>query len=246
MKRVIGAVISGALFAGLIVLLGRFDVAAIGPQGTEIGFSHINQLVHDFTGVNMLWYDITDYIGYGAILICALFALAGFVQLIKRRSLFKVDREILALGGLFAVVIGCYVFFEKHIINYRPVIMPGEVYPEASFPSSHTMLIITVMIAVMIISDKYFGKGLGVLVRIFCFLITLVTVGGRLWCGVHWFTDIIGGILLSATLLFLFAAIIAGGEKVDPALEFAYDKKQAGKGKKTGSKETINGYRPKH
>ena len=97
MKRVIGAVITGALFAGLIVLLGMYDVAAIGPAGTEVGFSHLNQFVHDLTGVNMLWYDITDYIGYGAIAVCGMFAVAGFVQMIKRRSLLKVDREILAL-----------------------------------------------------------------------------------------------------------------------------------------------------
>lgn len=248
MKKLVGAIITGALFAGLIVMLGKFDVAAIGPQGTEVGFSHINQMVHDLTGVNMLWYDITDYIGYGAILVCALFALAGFIQLVKRRSLLKVDKEILALGGLFAVVIGCYVFFEKHIINYRPIIMPGETAPEASFPSSHTMLIITVMIAVMIISDKYFGNLFGPFVRIMCFLITLVTVGGRLWCGVHWLTDIVGAILLSAALLFLFAAVVSGSrrQKADPALDFAYDNKQAGKRKKTESKERISGYKPKH
>lgn len=248
MKRVSGAIISGALFAVLIVLLGRYDVAAIGPEGTTVGFSHINKMVHDLTGVNMFWYDLTDYIGYGAIAVCGLFALAGFVQLIKRRSLLKVDREIWALGGLFIAVIGCYVFFEKYIINYRPIIMPGETAPEASFPSSHTMLIMTVMIAVMIVSDKYFGKGLGVLVRVICFLITLITIGGRLWCGVHWFTDIIGGILLSATLLFLFAAVIAGGgkEKVDPALEFAYDNRQAGKRNRSGSGGSTRGYKPKH
>ena len=247
MKRIIGAVITGTLFAGLIVLLGRYDVAAIGPAGTEIGFSHINGFVHDLTGVNMLWYDITDYIGYGAIAVCGLFALAGFVQMIKRRSLLKVDREIWALGGLFIAVIGCYVFFEKYIINYRPVIMPGETAPEASFPSSHTMLIMTVMIAVMIVSDKYFGKGLGVLVRIICFLITLVTIGGRLYCGVHWFTDIIGGIMLSATLLFLFAAVVAGGrkKKAEPGLEFAYDNKPAAKRGKTAP-ESTRGYKPKH
>lgn len=214
MKRLIGAVISGALFAGLIVLLGRYDVAAIGPAGTEIGFSHINKMVHDLTGVNMIWYEITDYIGYGAIAVCGLFALAGFIQMVKRRSLLKVDREIWALGGLFIAVIGCYVFFEKHIINYRPIIMPGETAPEASFPSSHTMLIMTVMIAVMIVSDKYFSSGIAVLVRIICFVITLVTIGGRLWCGVHWLTDIIGGILLSATLLFLFGTAVSGGERL--------------------------------
>ena len=247
MKKVIGAVISGALFAALIVLLGKYDVAAIGPDGTEVGFSHINQFVHEFTGVNMLWYDITDYIGYGAIAVCGMFAVAGFVQLVKRRSLLKVDREIWALGGLFVAVIGCYVLFEKYIVNYRPVIMPGETAPEASFPSSHTMLIMTVMIAVMIVSDKYFKGGTGVLVRVLCFVTTLVTVGGRLYCGVHWFTDIIGGILLSATLLFLFAAVASGGSEVktDPDLDFAYDNRKARRNRKNTSKSTV-GYKPKH
>ena len=244
MRKVIGAVITGALFVGLIVMLGKYDVAAIGPAGTEVGFSHINQFVHNLTGVNMLWYEITDYIGYGAIAVCGLFALAGFVQMIRRRSLLKVDREIWALGGLFIAVIGCYVFFEKFIINYRPIIMPGETEPEASFPSSHTMLIMTVMIAVMIVSDKYFRNSTGALVRVLCFVITLVTVGGRLWCGVHWFTDIIGGILLSATLLFLFAAVVsAGGRgKADPALEFAYDNMQTGRSRAGNTR----GYKPKH
>lgn len=222
MKKVIWAVFTGLLFAGLIFALRIYDVAAIGPEGTEIGFSALNQFVHDLTGVNMIWYTVTEFFGYLAIAVCAMFALAGFVQMIRRRSLFKVDREIFALGGLFAAVIGCYVFFEKYIINYRPVIMPGETAPEASFPSSHTMLIMTVMIATMIVSDKYFSGGTGALVRVCCFLVTLVTVAGRLYCGVHWCTDIIGGILLSVTLLLLFSAVITAGRDRDDIRAGAY------------------------
>lgn len=158
----------------------------------------------------MLWYEITDYIGYGAIALCLIFALAGFIQMIKRRSLIKVDGEILALGVLFAADIALYVFFEKYIVNYRPIIMPGETEPEASFPSSHTMLILTVMLAVMIILDKYVkNRGLCTFLRILCALTALVTVCGRLYCGVHWFTDIVGGVLLSLTLILVFSAAVS-------------------------------------
>lgn len=247
MRKVIGAIITGGLFAGLIWALGNYDVAPIGAGGTNVGFSHVNKLMHELTGVNMFWYDITEYIGYAAIGICAIFAVAGLIQMIKRRSLLKVDKQILALGVLFAAVIGCYVFFEKYIVNYRPIIMPGETEPEASFPSSHTMLIMTVLIAVMIISDKYFGKGLGVLVRLVCFLTVLVTIGGRFYCGVHWTTDILGAILLSATLLQLFSAVISARKKSHRKEDQAFEQEsKAEERKKAAAPEKINGYTPKH
>jgi len=212
MKKFIAALITGALFIAEIVLLKRYDVAAIGPAGTEVGFSHLNQRVHDMTGVNMRWYDITDYIGYGAIAICMVFALIGLIQLIQRRSLFRVDREIIALGGLFAVTIGFYFLFEKIVINYRPILMEGETTPEPSFPSSHTVLITVVMIAVLMIIDNYSNDLFSGLFKALCAAVAVVAVGGRLYCGAHWFTDIVGGLLLSITLLLLFACVIYGGD----------------------------------
>ena len=136
----------GLLLTVILIALIRFvDVAPIGAQGTSIGLSHLNQFVFDFFGVNMLWYNITDWLGIAAVLTAFLFAIIGLVQLIKRRSLLKVDREILALGVLYLVVIGLYIIFETVIINYRPIIMPDNTRPEASFPSSHTMLVCVIM-----------------------------------------------------------------------------------------------------
>ncbi len=244
MKKHLLAALSGALFAGLIALLKTYDIAAAGPDGSEIGFSNINQRVHDATGVNMSWYDVTDYIGYAAIAICAAFALAGLIQLIKRKSLLKVDREILSLGVLYIAVIGFYALFEKVVINYRPVIMPGETEPEASFPSSHTMLIVTVMIATMMVSGKYIkNKGLLACVRAVCIAASVFTVCGRLYSGVHWFTDIVGGVLLSAALLFEFSAAISGGDKNSRSGDADPGK---GKPKLSEKDRVIDGYRCKH
>ena len=199
----------GLLTALLIVLVRCFDVRPIGPEGTSIGLSHLNQFIHETFGVHMLWYNITDWLGIAAILTALLFAVAGLLQLIKRRSLLKVDREILALGVLYVIVIGLYMLFEIVIVNYRPVIMPDAVHPEASFPSSHTMLVCVVMGSAMIVLDRYVkSKTLCQTLRVICAIIIGITVIGRLICGVHWFTDILGGILISMTLLTLFKGAI--------------------------------------
>lgn len=221
MKKIITAVISGGLFAGLIMMLGTYDVAQIGPEGTSVGFSTINKAVHDYTGVNMLWYDCTEWLGYGAILICALFGLAGLAQLIRRKSFLKVDTSLYALAVLYVIVIGIYIFFEKYIVNYRPIIMPGATAPEASFPSSHTMLIITVMASTAMVIGRYVkNKALSGLVSLLCIAVIIVTVAGRLFCGVHWLTDIVGGVLCSIALLALFSfalQLIRKGERAkDP------------------------------
>ena len=201
--------ISGALFALLIVLLRCVDVEPVGAAGTSVGLSHMNRFVFELTGVNMVWYNITDWLGLAAILAAFLFAVTGLVQLIKRRSILKVDKEILALGGLYILVIGIYVLFENVIVNYRPIIMPGCSNPEASFPSSHTMLVCVIMGSTIIIIGKYIKKkSLCMVIRGICAAVIAVTVVGRLISGVHWFTDILGGLLISTFLLALYFALI--------------------------------------
>ena len=204
----------GVLTVLLIILLRFVDVREIGPAGTGIGLSHLNQFFFDLTGLNIVWYDITDWLGLIAIAAAFVFAVAGLVQLIKRKSLLKVDKEILFLGALYIVVIGLYFLFEKVIVNYRPVIMPGSSHPEASFPSSHTMIVCIIMGSAVMMIKKYIKKkSLQRVLAVFCYAIIAVTVIGRLIAGVHWFTDILGGILISISLLLLFSVMINWKEK---------------------------------
>ena len=128
------------------------------------------------------------------------------MQLIKRKSIAKVDKDLLALAVLYIAVIVVYAIFEFVIVNYRPIIMPGSQYPEASFPSSHTMLVCVLMGSTIMLIGRYLKKkNMSTIIRIICAVIIVLTVIGRLICGVHWCTDIIGGVLISITLLSLFS-----------------------------------------
>lgn len=185
------------------------DVEKVGPQGTAVRLSYLNKSVFERLGVNMLWYNITDWLGILAIAAAFAFAVMGFVQLIKRKSLLKVDKEILALGILYIAIIGLYVLFEQVIVNYRPIIMPGCTKPEASFPSSHTMLVYTIMGSTALILGKYVKNDkLCRAMQTVCVIIIAVTVIGRLISGVHWFTDILGALLISTTFLALFSKAV--------------------------------------
>lgn len=222
-SKFILAAVCGFLTVMLIVFVRFVDVEPIGPGGTRIGLSHLNQIVFHLFGVNMLWYDITDWFGIVAILTACLFAGMGFLQMIRRRSILKVDREIILLGGLYVVVIGLYVLFEVAIVNYRPILMPDSKIPEASFPSSHTMLVCVIMGSAVMLTGKYIkGKTLCKVLHVLCSAVIGITVTGRLISGVHWFTDIIGGILISISLLALYSGLLEGIDE----LEFAEAKNE--------------------
>ncbi len=200
--------VAGILFlCFLFVLLAvkSIDVKPIGPQDSSIGLAAINGAVRDFFGVNMIWYDITDILGYFTFAVAAGFAFLGLYQLIRRKSLKKVDADILLLGAFYAVVLGIYVFFEICIVNYRPIILQEEL--EASFPSSHTMLVCCIMGSAMYQFKKRLAqKALCMTSIVISAVIMAVMVSGRLISGVHWFSDILGGVLISGALIFTYIA----------------------------------------
>ncbi len=190
-----------------IFAVTTIDVRPVGPNGTSVGFAGINEAIAKMIGYNHVLYKLTQLLGYMAIVIFLFFAVCGVVQLLKRKSLFKVDRSILVMGCMFLVLFILYILFDKIAINYRPVLLPGEEVLEPSFPSSHTMLAVCVFGAAFIDLKNRLAEGKAYsIIKWMMTILIIVTVVGRLFSGAHWFTDIIGGLLISGALISFYAA----------------------------------------
>lgn len=188
------------------VLVKVIDVKPIGPKGSKVGFSSLNKIVFDTLGVNMTWYNITDILGKLVILIALFYAFVGVLQLIKRKKISRVDKRILLLGIFYIVVVVVYAFFEKVIINYRPVLLDNKL--EASYPSSHTVLVLCICISAVLVNKRLFKNDYFKFLNVLLVLIAIITIVGRLISGVHWCSDIIGGIVISSALLMTFYSFL--------------------------------------
>lgn len=193
-------------FAAWTVLVRAVDVQPIGPRGSSVGFASLNRQVHEATGVNFALYTVTDWLGLVPIGVAFGFALLGLIQWIQRKHFLRVDRSILALGGFYLAVMATFMFFETVVINYRPVLIEGVL--EASYPSSTTMLVMCVMpTAAMQLKSRINGLLVRKCICIAIWTFTFLMVVGRLFSGVHWISDIIGGMLLSGGLVTVYVGI---------------------------------------
>lgn len=242
-KGLVATLFFGIMTAAMTVAVKKYDVAAIGPAGTSVGFATINARFAEMTGVSQFWFNLAEILGLVIILIFAIFALKGLIQLIKRRSLLKVDSNILVLGGMYFMVFALYVLFTKIAISYRPILMEGETFPEPSFPSSHTMLACVVIMGA-ILQLKYYidRKWLRIVLTILMLAIMLLTIGARLMSGAHWLTDIVAGILYSATLVSAYCAVI----NIIGVSDLSADSMGPRSGRRAHRSAADDGYVPKH
>lgn len=196
-------------FAVFTVMVMTIDVQAVGPNGSTVGFASLNKAVFDRLGQNDFCYKLTELLGNTAILVCLVFAGIGLYQWISRKSLAKVDKKIILLGIFYTIVIAIYVFFNKVAVNYRPI-LEADGTLEASYPSSHTVLAVCVFIT-MFMQKQLNPKGDAKEKKwnaILSFILPTVMIVGRLLSGIHWFTDIIGAVLLSMALVLLYRGAI--------------------------------------
>lgn len=185
------------------VLIQTADVKPVGQNGTDIGFAAINTAFFALTGVHMKIYTLTDWLGLVPLFVCIAFGVVGLVQMIKRKSLLKVDRDIILLGIYYITVILGYLIFETISINYRPILIDGR--QEASYPSSTTLLVLSVMPTFAFeVKRRLKNKAAVKLIVCMTAAFSAFTVIGRLISGVHWLTDILGGVFLSCGLFYIY------------------------------------------
>lgn len=207
MKKEKRTIWKGILLIGLFILwtflIQMIDVQPLGQNGTNIGFATINCWFHKLTGVHMMLYYITDWLGLIPVFVCMFFGGLGFVQLLKG----KVDRDIIFLGIYYVIVIVGYLVFEMYPINYRPILIEGRL--EASYPSSTTLLVLSVMPTLWFQANRRLKNTITKkIIYIAALAFSVFMVGGRLISGVHWTTDIIGSLLFSIGLFLLYKSAV--------------------------------------
>lgn len=186
----------------IYVLLAMYvDVHFIGINNIKVGFASLNSLYlpssNDINAPLDLISDVLLYISIVSILIPVFF---GFKNLLKVKSLFKVDPiyiSYIIMGVMFVVI---YVVFDKIIkVNYRPIVIEGE--NSTSFPSTHCLLFSTIIITHLIFINKFNMKAnyKYILCSIgFILIITMMVL--RILSNQHFISDCIGAILGSLSL----------------------------------------------
>ena len=212
MKKKLGLLIYMTLLLFFIALVYTLmvkyvDVAAIAADGSKVGFSTINNYIKDFIGYHDMWYKVSKYSLVIPIGIAGAYALLGFYQLIKNKSLAKVDKRIYALAGFYVVVILVFFLFEKLAINVRPFEVEGKI--EASYPSTHTLLAVSLCGASLLMLGYFIkNKKLLKVLNGLTWVAMIAIVVGRVISGVHWLTDILGGVIISLVLLMAFYTVL--------------------------------------
>lgn len=207
----IAGVVCLVLFALLAALLLTVDRAPIAGDGSLVGLASLNASAHSLLRESHLAETLSNVLLVVPLASMLALAVMGIRQIVVRRSLAGVSRDLWFLLGLYVVMLVLYVLFNHVSINNRPLLQDGVCEP--SFPSSHTLLAVTTLGAAMVQAGQRMRKGgARTTVVAVCAVAMAALVIARALSGVHWATDILGGILLGAALVAFYRAIAFGAD----------------------------------
>lgn len=205
-KHIINFSITAALFVvfAVFTIIAKFvDTSLVLTTNTKIGLSSINKPIFDSIKISDAWGTVSTVLFLVAALVALALIVIGVREFIKTKQLSKVNHKILFLIGLYMLTVFFYFLFEILIVNYRPLLDEG--LAKASYPSSHTLLVCVVCLsACFIVPDYIKNKPLKITIISLLILISLLTPVTRMLAGMHWFSDIIGSLLLSAALVMCY------------------------------------------
>lgn len=153
----------------------------------------------------MQWGKITNIILIASFAILAVFAILGLCQWIKRKSIKKIDKPLLWMILPLALMAVTYIIFDKFLIlNTRP---NGS--GEASFPSTHTMVVATIFFCVAILLPRYVKlKALRIVIYLLMLTLLVLVCVGRVAANMHWISDVTGGLIFAAVFAIIYYLII--------------------------------------
>ncbi len=206
-KKIRMSVILFVCFILFTILVKSVDRKPIGPEGSLVGLAGINGAIFRNVGTSNMWYGLSTFFGMLVILVVIGFACLGAYELIRTRDLLSVDPDIYALAVIYVIMAVLYIIFDKAvIINYRPLLEDGKL--AASYPSSHTLMAVTVMgTAIIALHKRLKDEKVQFVMSLAALAVMLFAVLSRALSGHHWFTDICGGMLLGSALVALYAAL---------------------------------------
>ena len=149
----------------------------------------------------MNWDKATDIILIASIASLAVFAIFGLCQWIKRKSIKKVDKELIFMLIPLILMAIVYFVFDKFLIwNTRP-----DGSGEPSFPSTHVMVVATIFLLIALVLPRYIkSKAACALLDLMMLIFIVLTCVGRVLANKHWTSDVIGALVFSLVFALIY------------------------------------------
>lgn len=190
-------------FTLLVAFLGRKTITM---SSFTVSATQLDIAVFSLITPSNTWLLLSEIIGYGAIASAFLISICVAVLFIKTKSLKQINRALLCAVVAYVITILFYVLFEFVSINYRPILIDGEL--EKSYPSSHFLLSLVVCFTIdLVLKQKITNKKARVILSILLTLLATLVGVGRVLSAMHWVSDVIGSLLLGLSICFFTKAL---------------------------------------